>query len=178
MTKKKTGLLPKFEVLIIFVFFISFILWAMSKCNKTQEDLSEDTSETTSTTEDETVPDSLTATLPVQATTQENPSSTPATTANPPTTTPQPEYAPLYVTIEGLNMRAEPQLNSEVIMRLQLFEKVNFLGEVTDSTTEVNLGYEVANEPWVKVQHARGKVGWVYGAGVHYYKKKREGVLE
>ena len=58
------------------------------------------------------------------------------------------------------------------------FEQVNFLGEVTDSTTEVNLGYEIANEPWVKVQHTRGKIGWVYGAGVNYYKKKRDGVLE
>ena len=34
-------------------------------------------------------------------------------------------------------------------------------------------GYEIADEPWVKVQHKRGRIGWVYGAGVNYYKKKR-----
>ena len=34
MSKKKTsGVRPKVELLIIAVFFLSFIVWAMSKCN-------------------------------------------------------------------------------------------------------------------------------------------------
>jgi hypothetical protein len=42
----------------------------------------------------------------------------------------------------------------------------------------VNLGTEKADEPYVKIKTKRGTVGWVYGAGVHYVKKKRSGVLE
>ena len=50
------------------------------------------------------------------------------------------------------------------------------MNEVTDSTYQISLGKEMADEPWVKVKNNRGKIGWVYGAGINYYKKKREGV--
>ena len=50
------------------------------------------------------------------------------------------------------------------------------MNEVTDSTFQINLGKEVADEPWVKVRSKKGHVGWVYGAGVDYYKYKRPGV--
>ena len=52
------------------------------------------------------------------------------------------------------------------------------MNEVTDSTYEVNLGKEKANEPYVKIKTKRGTVGWVYGAGVHYVKKKHSGTLD
>ena len=178
MTKKKQSLLPKFEVLIIFVFFISFILWAMSKCNKTQEELQDNSPQTTSTTDEpeSSIPDSLTANLP-----ENNPQNSTAEVQTPPpaevvqvtTTLPR-----LYVTIEGLKMRTEPSLNSEVILKLNLFDEVGYLGERTDSTTQVNLGYELVDEYWYKVQHERGKSGWVFGAGVHFHKEKRGGVIE
>ncbi len=63
-------------------------------------------------------------------------------------------------------------------MELKLFEEVAFLNEVSDSTTQLNLGYEITDEPWVKVRHPKGQVGWVYGAGVNYYPKKRGGVMD
>ena len=37
MTKKKTSFLPKVEVLIILVFFASFMVWAISKCDATKK---------------------------------------------------------------------------------------------------------------------------------------------
>ena len=91
---------------------------------------------------------------------------------------PAPIYNKLYITIDKLKLRSEAGLGSEVLGELPLFSQVYFLDEVTDTTYVINLGKEVADEPYVKVKTMRGTVGWVYGAGVNYYKKKREGVLE
>ena len=83
----------------------------------------------------------------------------------------------LYSTIDGLNVRVRPQLGTAVIGRLSLYEPVTFMGEVTDSLYEIDLGDVTPNEPWVKVKMKNGQLGWVYGAGVRYYKFKLEGVL-
>lgn len=181
MAKKKVSWLPKFEVLIILVFFMSFIVWAVSQCNETKALYQEDEPETTSedaSIESTNIPDSLTTSL-TNTTLPNNTTTTPQNTPPPPATTARPlnNFAPLFVTIDGLNMRTGPSLDSGIVVKLKLFEQVNFMGEVTDSTEQINLGYETADEPWVKVQHKRGKVGWVYGAGVNYYKKKRGGVI-
>ena len=175
MTKKKTSFLPKVEVLIILVFFLSFMVWAISKCGETkalyQSESPEDTEtvETPASVSTSTPSDSL-ATTPPQ-TTNNNTTTTPQITTN--ASSLQNRSTPLYVTIDGLNMRTGPSLDSTVILKLKLFDQVNFMGEVTDSTYQISLGYEIADEPWVKVQHKRGRIGWVYGAGVNYYKKKR-----
>ena len=84
--------------------------------------------------------------------------------------------ARLYVTIDGLNMRTGPHLDSAVVEKFPLFEEVIFMDEYTDFTQELSLGKETANEPWIKVKSKRGKTGWVWGAGVDYRRKKREGV--
>ncbi len=173
--KKKSSLLPKIEILIILVFFFSFIIWAVSQCSakkvlyQTQEMASQ--AETTAAEQD-TVPltnPSTTAALP--ATT----SSTDLTTSEVPVRIIQERYTPLYVSIEGLNLRTGPHLDSSIIMKLRLFEEVLFLNEVSDSTQIINMGEEMANEPWIKIQEKKGNVGWVYGAGLNYYKRQRSG---
>lgn len=83
---------------------------------------------------------------------------------------------PLYVTFDGLNVRSGPGLNYGKIDRLKLYDEVQFLNETTDSTFEINLGQITPNEPWVKIKTPSGKEGWVYGAGVEYFKKKLKGV--
>ena len=182
MSKKKKSFLPKFEVLIILVFFFSFMAWAASKCSETkalyQDEVIEE--EDTASTEAAEIADSSAMTLSAPAAANNNTTTVAPTVA--PTTTPSPtvsqsKLAPLYVTIDGLNMRTGPSRDSSIILKLKLFEQVNFMGEFTDSTEQINLGYEIADEPWFKVQHIRGKVGWVYGAGVNFYKKKRSGVV-
>jgi hypothetical protein len=75
-------------------------------------------------------------------------------------------------------MRKEPGLKSETVAKLDLYEQVYFMNEKTDYTQEINLGKEMATDYWVKVKTKSGKVGWVFGAGVHYYKQKRKGVLD
>lgn len=182
MSKKKTSFLPKIEVLIILVFFFSFMAWAARKCSDTkalyQDEVIEE--ETASTPiESAEVADSTAMTLSNPE--NNNNTNTPVvnnTPTPPPPVVSQSKFSPLFVTIDGLKMRTGPTRDSSVILKLKLFEQVNFLGEFTDSTEQINLGYEIADEPWFKVQHKRGKVGWVYGAGVNFYKKKRSGVVE
>ncbi len=84
----------------------------------------------------------------------------------------------LFVTIDKLKVRKTPGLKGELLGELKLFDEVYYMDEVTDSSYTVNLGTEKANEPYVKIKTKRGTVGWVYGAGVHYVKKKRSGVLQ
>lgn len=84
----------------------------------------------------------------------------------------------LYVTIDKLKVRKTPGLKGESLGELKLFDEVYYMNEVTDSTYEVNLGREKAKEPYVKIKTKRGTVGWVYGAGVNYIKRKRSGTLD
>jgi hypothetical protein len=83
---------------------------------------------------------------------------------------------PLYSTIDGLNVRKGPGVRFGVVDRLELYEEVAFLNEVTDSTEQINLGSVTPDEPWVKIRTGKGREGWVYGAGVDFYKRKLEGV--
>ena len=171
MATNKKGVLPKIELLIIAVFFISFLAWTIPKCSSR---VVHDDPESSTTTPDESTEDTV-------ATTQQ---STPIDSVAPLTPAPVPprpatqEYSMLYITINNLKMRRQPELKADVIAQLPLFERVYFMNEVTDSLYEINLGYETAKEPWVKIRTKQGKEGWVYGAGVNYYKKKRSGVLE
>lgn len=84
----------------------------------------------------------------------------------------------LFVTIDGLKVRKEPGLKGETVAELKLYEPVTFLNKKTDWTQEISLGYEKVTDHWVKVRTQSGKEGWVFGAGVHYYKMKRQGVLD
>jgi hypothetical protein len=83
---------------------------------------------------------------------------------------------PLYVTFDGLNVRSGPGIDYGKVDRLKLYDEVVFLNEITDSTYQINLGGVTPNEPWIKIRTPSGKEGWVYGAGVEYFKKKLEGV--
>jgi hypothetical protein len=166
--KKSGGLLPKIEFIIILVFIISFLVWMIPKCGS--NDLPE--------------PPASSANAEEGGSTLVGPALPPEDSAKLNLSEPlQPRFKAdqstrLYVTIDGLNLRRSPDLSSEVLVRLPLFEEVYFLNEVTDSTFQISLGYEIADEPYVKVRSKKGHVGWVYGAGVNYYKKKRGGTID
>lgn len=195
MASKKKSVLPSIEIIIVIIFFFSFIVWAVSKCNATkalyqdqatEATIEETTEESTESTSTPTVASNPTTTanptpstasvenaLPSGTATSSPAVSTPIAPAL--TTSPSSGYATkLYVSIDGLNMRRGPSLDSAILLRMPLFEELTFMNEVTDSTQRISLGDEIANDPWVKVRHKKGQVGWVYGAGVHYYKRKRE----
>jgi hypothetical protein len=88
------------------------------------------------------------------------------------------QYSTLYVTIDGLKLRKEPSLKGAVVATLELYEPVQFLNKKSEKVEEISLGYEKVTDHWVKVRTKSGQDGWVFGAGVHYYKMKRKGVLE
>jgi hypothetical protein len=176
MTKKSSALLPKAELIIIILFAVAFFVWMIPKCASSQRTKRAELIQRDSIAQ-------LTEVVPTDSAAQSVTQADSVTVASPVLPTPTPSASGqdlnrLYITINKLKLRQTPSLKSEVLAELPLFEEVYFLNEVTDSTFEVNLGYEMANEPYVKVRTKRGLEGWVYGAGVHYHKKKRSGVLE
>jgi hypothetical protein len=102
----------------------------------------------------------------------------PQTQAQAPAAATQQQYSILYVTIDGLKVHKEPNLKGAVVTKLKLDQPVYFLNQKTEKVEEISLGYEKVKDHWVKVRTKAGKEGWVFGAGVHYYKMKRKGVLE
>jgi hypothetical protein len=187
------GLLSKVEYIVIGVLALVFLLWTISKCNAHKQEAQttaaaeakEDSlanaggkpAATTAPPQQPATGQTATAAQPA-ATTAAAPA---ATQQSQPATTPaskEPQLSKLYVTIDKLKVRKSPGLKGELLGELKLFDEVYYMNEVTDSSYQVNLGKEMANEPYVKIKTKRGTVGWVYGAGVHYVKKKRSGVLE
>ena len=174
--KKKGGFRIKTEVLVILVFFLSFIMWAISKCNAKKAEYVVPETEQTEEAQQDSIAESATA---AQEPARPQSEAAQAAAEAPQTVTEiKTVYATkLYVTIDSLKMRSGPSLNSSVIKKLPLFDEVIFLNEVSDSTEIISLGENItANEPWVKVRHWKGQEGWVYGAGVHYYKFQYPGV--
>jgi len=171
MTKKKV--LPRLEVILIGVFFVSFVLWAMRKCSENQDLYQHEIPQE----EEVTNVDSLITPELFQEplTPPEQPVEGTRSGDQVPSGKVIERYTPLYVTLENLNMRERPALNGKILDRLKLYDEVTFLNEVTDSIYEVNLGSLTTQAPWIKIKNKKGKVGWVYGAGVYYYKKKLEG---
>lgn len=165
MAKKSPSFLIRVEMLIAIIFFLVFSIWSVRKCNATKERYRQQA--------EQEVEEERTDSLEAVAKTKP-----PVDTAAAPAKAPVlgEGLTPLYVTIDGLNMRAEPNLNSPVIVQMKLYEVVYFMNEVTSFKDSINLGKVIAFEPWVKVKHRKGRVGWVYGAGVSYYKTKQEGV--
>lgn len=183
MSQGKKGLLPSLEIIIISVFFLSFIIWAVSKCSATQDAYQSDPS--LGDNQDDVNTDSIYFGMPKPLppkidstiiTTSPTTITTSGTSVNSNEPVRTKVVSRLYVTIDGLKLRTGPSLDSTVVDRLKLFDEVYFTGNYTDSTMQLSLGKVMADEPWIEVQNKKGKVGWVYGAGVDYKKKKRAGV--
>ncbi len=198
-----------FEAVILVIFLLSVLVWAMGKCSSkkrelTRTELEEEDDRPTKPKRDTVfVPNATPApatSAPVTAqpvpSTQpltaqpiatqpaavpppgRTPATTPAATAAKPATAAPTKYSTLFVTIDGLKMRKEPGLKGAAVAKLDLYEQVYFLNQKTEWTQEISLGKETVTDHWVKIKTKAGKEGWVFGAGVHYYKMKRKGVLE
>lgn len=169
--KKKDKILPRVEMIIIGVFAVSFMIWMISRCNTNRGQLIEDETQTLTVEEEEA--------LSPAAQVRDTPTAKKEEEAKPEPpkreiSTIKEKIVPLYVTIDDLKLRDKPNLQGRVLTSLELFEEVTFLNEITEFRQKLNLGFEIAEEPWVKIKTERGYIGWVYGAGVHFYKKKRD----
>ncbi len=171
MADNKPKWLPKFELIIIAIFFIGFMIWGVNRCNATKAKYA-------AMDEEEAITDSLNQVSSSAALPEPEPPIKPDTTRQPePTTrTITEKVTPLYAIIDGVNIRAEPKVGARILYRLKLHEEAIFLNEVTNFKEEIDLGGITTDEPWVKVKTPRGQVGWVYGGTVSYYKTKLEGV--
>ena len=160
---KSEGVLPKIELLFIFIFFLVFITWTMSKCGSMQEEYAQEAVVDTKPVE---VTKSIEATpKPVETVKEPISKSNKAIVKTEKVTI-------LYVILDGLKLRKGHHLDSAIVKTLKLNDEVYFLNETTQFKQEINLGDKMAIEPWVKVRAYTGHEGWVYGAGVHYFKPK------
>ncbi len=182
MAKKQSSPLIKLEFIVFGALLFLLIAWGSKKCSRTQVDLEAEAMEAQDIADTQALIDSLAAAAA-------NSRSQEAATATPPPSNVardtmrggnleiiRERITPLYVLIDGVNMRSGPGINYEVVDRFGLHEEVYFMREVTDSIYEINLGKRTFNAPWVKVQSRKGRDGWVYGACVDYYKYTLEGV--
>ncbi|MBT8218803.1 MAG: SH3 domain-containing protein [Bacteroidia bacterium] len=147
MSKRRKSSFFRIEYLIIGIFVLSFFIWAMIKADigtRVKSWLSSSKSDTEQITAAPV--DSLTMRLQ--------------------------ELRPIYVIIDNLNMRSAPDLKSTILKKLPLHERIYFTGVTTDSTSQINIGRIIADEPWVKVIHEDGTEGCLYGAGVHFNKTR------
>lgn len=167
MSEDERKSLPRIEVIISGLFFLVFTIWAVGRCSATRKNFKQkEERRLMLQMEEDSIKRLLSekrrqdsvAKLPVPLTSSSGEQA--LTTSR------------LYVSVNGLKVRKDPSLNARIITELKLFDELYFLGEVTEFTQEINMGKAVVNEPWVKVQTREGRSGWVYGAGVHYYKRK------
>lgn len=174
--------LPGIETLIFFTFIGCVVVWGISTCTDRRSEAMrtvremEDTepAPAATTAQEKSAPGKVseeTVSKPKEPQT-EQPKQTPVT-AKTSTATDDAAGVPLFVTIDGLKLRKEPGLKGEAVEQLKLNEQVTFLNQKTDWSQEINMGDEKVTDYWVKVRTASGKTGWVFGAGLHYYKMKR-----
>ena len=177
MAEQPPGRLIKIEFIISAVILLGILIWGTQRCNRTYTDARAD--------REQTIRQAYLDSLELRLRDREAEQPPPATA--PPGATLdtirggsmqiiRERLTPLYSTIDGLNVREGPGINYGLVGRLELFEEVAFLNEVTDSTEQINLGSITPDEPWVKIRTRKGREGWVYGAGVDFYKRELPGV--
>ncbi len=156
------------EYIVILLFFVLFLMFSMSRCNKTKARLQE----ASKTAQVDSIPRTNDS-----ANTAERLVVIRDSTPKPEVSVAEKKITKLFVTIDGLNVRNAPNVKAKSFGKLKLYDEVVFMNDVTKETTKLSLGTTEANEPWIKIKTKKGTVGWVYGAGVSYYKTKKKGVL-
>jgi Bacterial SH3 domain. len=79
---------------------------------------------------------------------------------------------PIYTVTESVNVRSKPGRDGVVLERIPARNtELYFLGNRTEATQKINMDGTNYNEPWLKVKTANGRIGWVYGGTVRFYKK-------
>lgn len=169
---KEKDIIPNMELIIIFIFFGAFVVWAVSKCMVTQAKYEEE-----ATLKNPIAQIDSTKREPKPAITTSNAAAEDKKTVSK-TKTVIKEVAALYVVLDQLKLRKGPSRDSAIVKEFKLHDRVYFLDQVTSFREKINLGDRMAYEPWVKIRSKSGHEGWVYGAGVHYHREKFETMEE
>lgn len=172
MAEKKSSPVVKMEFIVFSVLLLVLLIWASNKCSRTQAEYEVADTEAASDSTQSLI-DSLTALT-------QQPAPQPAAPVDDGIRRDtmrggnmeiiRERVVPLYILIDGVNMRSGPGTNYGIVDRFGLHDEVYFMNEVTDSLYEINLGSITPKAPWVKVRNKKGKSGWIYGACVDYYK--------
>lgn len=153
--------LRRMDWLVLGLFVFSLILWGITQCGGGEN------SEETAALEDSTA-----AAAPVEP---QSASPNPPVEASSGIRTVYLERS-LFVIIDSLSMRRGPHLDSARIEYLRDGQELYDMGEVTPFSQAIRISAdEIRTEPWVKVKTKKGKVGWVFGAGLHFYKRPPQG---
>lgn len=151
------GKLRPIELVAIGVLGFAVLMYAFSKCGGGSAD-------TTPTDTTLVVPNGGTLTTP---------NTTIPGQANPGTTV---GVRPLYIILDSVKLRRGPHLDSALVKFLVFGEEVYDMGKRTDFEQTVKISAtETRTAPWVQVRTGDNKVGWVFGAGLEFYPKKRKG---
>lgn len=174
--KRTKGATPRIEFIVAGLLIFVFLIWVIPKCNRKSDDyeLKAKLEESSDGYPDIKEPESSAA-LPL-AEAKKDSVIQPSAPATPVKEIVKEVYTPLYVTVEAVNVRKTPSLKGQVITRLNLYDEVKFMNETTDFKQEVKFTDTTTIEPWIKIQTQKGQVGWIYGACLHYYKVKKEGL--
>ena len=79
-------------------------------------------------------------------------------------------YTEIFVWVDKLRLRKEPDTKSEILQELDEGEVLLFLNEKSNFTEKINLRGEIFDEPWLKVKTNENIIGWVYGGAIKYEK--------
>lgn len=159
--------LGKIETVLIIIFGLLFLMWTASKCCSSKPSYQERKERVAQQKDSASIaPETILQPLPPK---EEPLVESATTTMNPPPNTNQ--GARLFVQVDGLKVRTGPSLDSALVAKLNLHDQVFFLNEKTEFKQEIHMNNQDFYEPWVKVKTKSGKSGWVYGGGVHYYKR-------
>ena len=163
-TPPKKGRLNNMEMLGIALFGLALMLYAMSKCGKEPE------VETEPIVTEEVV-DSNALEEPIDSSESSYSGISEAPTAPINSGGDTIIIAPkLYILVDSLRLRENPQIGADVVAYLREGEEVVDLGARSE-LEKIRISVdEVRTAPWVKVKTSKGKEGWAFGAYMQFYK--------
>lgn len=152
--KSFIGKLRPVELAAIGILAFALLFWGMSKCGK------ENPETNTAALQDST------------ATNRPNTNNTSGTGSG----TTVVAMRPLYVILDSLKLRKGPHLDSAVVRPLLFGQEVYDTGKRTDFEQTLKVSpTEKRTAPWIQIRTTDGVVGWVFGAGLEFYRKSRVG---
>ncbi len=84
----------------------------------------------------------------------------------------------LFVYVEQVSLRSEPSEKSPEILSLRKGQTLTDLGELGSSETQIAVGSEVFQTPWIKVQTGEHQAGWVLAWALRPANDKEDWLLE
>lgn len=168
--KAKKGGLNTIEMAAIALFVVAFLMYTLSKCGDDPVEENTDATVTESVIDSNAVANNSADSTSNQAARNGSAfegSNDPNEQAAPE----RPQAAPnkLYIIIDSLKLRTEPNLSGTLVDYLRYGEEVEDMGGRTVlEKIRVSVD-EIRTAPWVQIKTKKGKKGWAFGAYIQFY---------